>query len=103
VDGFALSLVQESCNIAEADPRLAITIRVNVDTRNACTLLPLCMGGCPHVSIGLGRGACTELKHNLKETILLHYLGQQRKQATRQLFEVLEQRAPKDLNTDRLA
>jgi len=62
----------------------------------ACTLLPVCMGGCPHVSIGQGRGACKELKHNLKETILLHYLSHKRKQATRHLVEILEQRAPKN-------
>ena len=47
----------------------------------ACTLLPLCMGGCPYISIGQGRGACKELKHNLKQMILLHYLGYKRKQA----------------------
>lgn len=66
-----------------------------------CTLLPLCMGGCPYTSIGRGQGACKELKHNLKETILLHYLGHKRKQTTRQLVEILEQRAPKNLNSDR--
>ena len=62
----------------------------------ACRLLPLCMGGCPYISIGLGRGACKELKHNLKETILVHYLSHKRKQAAMQLAEILEQRAPKN-------
>jgi len=61
-----------------------------------CSILPLCMGGCPHVSIRRARGACKELKHNLKETILLHYLGHKRKQATTQLVALLEQRLPKD-------
>lgn len=64
----------------------------------ACAILPLCMGGCPYISVERGRGACKELKHNLKEMILLHYLAHKRKQATRQLMEILEQRAPKNVN-----
>jgi uncharacterized protein len=67
-----------------------------------CAILPLCMGGCPYISIERGRGACRELKHNLKEMILLHYLGHKRKQATRQLVEILEQRAPENFNSDRV-
>ncbi len=62
----------------------------------ACALLPLCMGGCPHVSLRRGAGACKDLKHNLKETILLHYLGHKRKQAAVQLLDLLEQRLPRD-------
>jgi uncharacterized protein len=67
----------------------------------ACAVLPLCMGGCPHISIRRGRGTCKELKHNLKEMIMLHYLDHKRKQAIRQLIEILEQRAPKNFNSGR--
>jgi uncharacterized protein len=66
----------------------------NFPACEACQHLPLCMGGCPHVGMGKGRGACKELKHNLKETILLYYLGQKRKQVTRRLVEIIERQYP---------
>jgi len=62
----------------------------------ACALLPLCMGGCPHVSIRRGKGACKELKHNLKEAILLHYLDHKQKQGAAQLVDLLAQRLPRE-------
>jgi uncharacterized protein len=59
-----------------------------------CSVLPLCMGGCPHDSLRRGRGACRELRYNLKESILLHYLDQKRRQGARQLIEALHQWLP---------
>ncbi len=61
---------------------------------DSCHVLPLCMGGCPHVSMRQGRGACGELKHNKKETIMLYYLDNKRKQSARQLMEVLHRSVP---------
>lgn len=55
-----------------------------------CSVLPLCMGGCPHMSINNGRGSCKELKHNLKETILLHYFDRKRKQAAKQFMKKID-------------
>jgi uncharacterized protein len=55
-----------------------------------CPVLPICMGGCPHDSLKNGRGSCKELKHNLKESILLFYLNYKRKQASKQLRDKIE-------------
>jgi hypothetical protein len=49
------------------------------------------MGGCPHISIKRQRGTCKELKHNLKEIVLLHYLNHKRNQAMKQLRETVQQ------------
>ncbi len=62
-----------------------------------CSVLPLCMGGCPHISINHARGSCKELKHNLKETVLLYYFDHKRKQAAEQFTEKIDQWASKVL------
>jgi uncharacterized protein len=56
----------------------------------SCSVLPLCMGGCPHVSMARGRGACKELKHNLREAVLLAYLNQRQGTAAEQLTQRLQ-------------
>ena len=55
-----------------------------------CPVLPLCMGGCPYESLKNGRGSCKELKHNIKESILLYYLNHKRKQASEQLMDRID-------------
>ncbi len=62
----------------------------NFSECKTCPVLPLCMGGCPHDSLKNGRGSCKELKHNLKESILLFYLHYKRQQAAERLMDRIE-------------
>ena len=61
----------------------------NYNCRN-CNVLPICMGGCPYLSVrnsGLeGHQKCKEIKHNLSEQIAIHFLRYTRKQAANLLL-----------------
>lgn len=65
-----------------------------------CHVLPLCMGGCPYMSIrsyGLRNpAACKELKYNLAEQIANYYLRYRRKREAKQLLTRLGAWLPRE-------
>lgn len=80
-------------NAAEPDAEVAHLLRPqtkqmmsNADTWSArdpfteecadCKLLPICMGGCPHIRKITGRVHCHEWKHHLDESLAAYYLVQ---------------------------
>jgi uncharacterized protein len=63
-----------------------------------CKTLPQCMGGCPLMAFQqegeIKKGHCSELRHNLRETVATYYLGIKEKQAMDQLTSSLHQVIP---------
>ena len=63
-----------------------------------CKTLPQCMGGCPLMAFQqegeIKKGYCSELRHNLRETVATYYLGIKEKQAMDQLTSSLHQVIP---------
>ena len=64
-----------------------------------CKTLPQCMGGCPLLAYQqkgevIKKGHCSELRHNLRETVATYYLEVKEKQAIDQLTGSLHQVIP---------
>lgn len=64
----------------------------------SCHVLPLCMGGCPHLSMQLNRGACGDLRHNVRDRVLMYYLAHKRGEALKELHEAVTSRRAENIS-----
>ncbi len=65
---------------------------------SSCQILPHCLGGCSFLAMQqkapLHHGHCSELKHNLKETVATYYLASRKREAAEAMMKGLHERLP---------